>query len=36
MIRSESLVCQSFPVSVNFRVDRVQLAQDYRDAHLES
>jgi D-alanine--poly(phosphoribitol) ligase subunit 1 len=36
MIPSELLACRSLPVSVNFKIDRVQLAQDYRDAHLES
>lgn len=36
MIPSELLACRALPVSVNFKIDRVQLAQDYRDAHLNA
>lgn len=36
MIPSELLGCRALPVSVNFKIDRTQLAQDYRDAHLKS
>lgn len=36
MIPSELLGCRVLPVSVNFKIDRTQLAQDYRDAHLKS
>jgi D-alanine--poly(phosphoribitol) ligase subunit 1 len=36
MIPSELLGCRSLPVSVNFKIDRTQLAQNYRDAHLKS
>jgi D-alanine--poly(phosphoribitol) ligase subunit 1 len=33
MIPSELLACRALPVSVNFKIDRVQLAQDYREVH---
>ncbi|MFL9865932.1 D-alanine--poly(phosphoribitol) ligase [Paraburkholderia fungorum] len=36
MIPSELLACRSLPVSVNFKIDRAQLAQDYRDVHLKA
>jgi D-alanine--poly(phosphoribitol) ligase subunit 1 len=36
MIPSELLACRSLPVSVNFKIDRAQLAQDYRDIHLKA
>ncbi|WP_345813655.1 D-alanine--poly(phosphoribitol) ligase [Paraburkholderia sp. PREW-6R] len=36
MIPSELLACRALPVSVNFKIDRAQLAQDYRDAHLNT
>nr|WKF59202.1 D-alanine--D-alanyl carrier protein ligase [Paraburkholderia busanensis] len=36
MIPSELLACRALPVSVNFKIDRVQLAQDYRDSHLKA
>ena len=36
MIPSELLACRSLPVSVNFKIDRAQLAQDYRDVHFKA
>ncbi|OAJ53298.1 D-alanine--poly(phosphoribitol) ligase [Paraburkholderia ginsengiterrae] len=36
MIPSELLACRALPVSVNFKIDRAQLAQDYRDAHFKT
>jgi D-alanine--poly(phosphoribitol) ligase subunit 1 len=36
MIPSELLACRALPVSVNFKTDRAQLAQDYRDSHLKA
>lgn len=36
MIPSELLACRSLPVSVNFKIDRAQLAQDYRDVYLKA
>lgn len=36
MIPSELLACRALPVSVNFKIDRAQLAQDYRDAHFKA
>ncbi|CAE6835263.1 AMP-binding protein [Paraburkholderia haematera] len=36
MIPSELLACRTLPVSVNFKIDRVQLAQDYRDVHVNA
>lgn len=36
MTPSELLACRSLPVSVNFKIDRTQLAQDYRDVYLKA
>jgi len=36
MIPSEILACRSLPVSVNCKIDRARLAQDYRDVHLKA
>lgn len=36
MIPSELLGCRALPVSVNFKIDRTRLAQDYRDALLKT
>lgn len=36
MIPSELLGCRALPVSVNFKIDRTQLAQDYREAHIKA
>jgi D-alanine--poly(phosphoribitol) ligase subunit 1 len=33
MIPSELMGCAKLPVSVNFKIDRTQLAQDYQDAY---
>jgi D-alanine--poly(phosphoribitol) ligase subunit 1 len=35
MIPSELIGCRALPMSVNFKIDRARLAQDYRDAHLK-
>jgi D-alanine--poly(phosphoribitol) ligase subunit 1 len=35
MIPSELLGCRGLPVSVNYKIDRTRLAQNYRDAHLK-
>lgn len=34
MIPSELIACRTLPVSVNFKIDRARLAQDYRDAYV--
>jgi D-alanine--poly(phosphoribitol) ligase subunit 1 len=36
MIPSELLACGSLPVSVNVKIDRAQLVQDYRDVHFKA
>jgi D-alanine--poly(phosphoribitol) ligase subunit 1 len=36
MIPSELLACWYLPVSVNFKIDRAQLAQGYRDVHFKA
>nr|WP_313067306.1 D-alanine--poly(phosphoribitol) ligase [Paraburkholderia sp. LEh10] len=36
MIPSELLACASLPVTVNFKIDRARLAENYRDAHLKA
>ncbi|RKP44128.1 D-alanine--poly(phosphoribitol) ligase [Trinickia fusca] len=36
MIPSELIACRRLPVSINFKVDRARLAEDYRHAHFDS
>jgi D-alanine--poly(phosphoribitol) ligase subunit 1 len=35
MIPSELIGCRALPMSVNFKIDRMRLAEEYRDAHFK-